>query len=154
MDPAVPGTSGQTNFHSSNEQKYDSDGSVDFIQRVDDDSSSDNSSACYESDDEATVIEVPTWSITTTGQKRMRKEAHKLDKIKGQEANVSRTKRKKCRQCTKNGKPNVKTAFHCVTCPEKPGLCMVRDQCNMRPAPGGAETCDVTVPGNSAGNVI
>ncbi|KAG8263597.1 hypothetical protein J6590_029075 [Homalodisca vitripennis] len=68
MDPAVPGTSGQTNFHSSNEQNYDSDGSVDFIQRVVDDSSSDNySSACSESDDEATtVIEVPTWSITTT----------------------------------------------------------------------------------------
>ncbi|KAG8273766.1 hypothetical protein J6590_014405 [Homalodisca vitripennis] len=123
MDPAVPGTSDQTYFHSSNEQNYNSDGSVDLIQRVVDDSSSDNSSACSESDDEATVIEVSTWSITT-GQKRMRKEAHKLDRIEGQEANVSRTKRKKCRQCTKNGKPNVKTAFHCVTCPEKPGLCM------------------------------
>ncbi|KAG8335985.1 hypothetical protein J6590_054873 [Homalodisca vitripennis] len=122
MNPAVPGTSGQTNFHTSNEQNYDSDGSGDFIQRVVDDSSSDNSS-CSESDDKATVIEVPTWSITS-GQKRMRKEAHKLDKIQGQEANVSRTKRKKCRQCTKNGKPNMETAFHCVTCPEKLGLCM------------------------------
>ncbi|KAG8252415.1 mannose binding [Homalodisca vitripennis] len=58
----VPGASGQTKFHSSNEQNYDSDGSVDIIERVVDDSSSDNSS---ESDDEATVIEVPTRSITT-----------------------------------------------------------------------------------------
>ncbi|KAG8318227.1 hypothetical protein J6590_006539 [Homalodisca vitripennis] len=41
--------------------KTTSDGSVDFIQRVVDDSSSDNSSACSESDDEATVTEVPTW---------------------------------------------------------------------------------------------
>ncbi|KAG8279113.1 hypothetical protein J6590_003918 [Homalodisca vitripennis] len=54
------------NFHSRNEQNYDSDGSVDIIQRVVDDSSSDNSSACSESDDEANVIEVPTLSITTT----------------------------------------------------------------------------------------
>ncbi|XP_046660571.1 slit homolog 2 protein-like [Homalodisca vitripennis] len=58
----VPGASGQTKFHSSNEQNYDSDGSVDIIERVVDDSSSDNSS---ESDEEATVIEVPTRSITT-----------------------------------------------------------------------------------------
>ncbi|KAG8251186.1 hypothetical protein J6590_085007, partial [Homalodisca vitripennis] len=69
MDPAMPVTSSKTNFHYSNEQNYDSDGSVDNIQRVVDDSSSDNSYACSESDDQATVIEVPTWSITTIGMR-------------------------------------------------------------------------------------
>ncbi|KAG8253213.1 hypothetical protein J6590_039552 [Homalodisca vitripennis] len=53
MDPAgARSTSGQTNFHSRNEQNYDN-----------------NSSACSESDDEVTVIEIPTWSIITTGMR-------------------------------------------------------------------------------------
>ncbi|KAG8326110.1 hypothetical protein J6590_050440 [Homalodisca vitripennis] len=82
------------------------------------------------------IKQPPLNVVETPGQKRMRKEAHKLDKIQGQEANVSVTKRKKYRQCTKNGKSNVKTAFHCVTCPEKPGLCMGY---NMRQAEIGAE---------------
>ncbi|KAG8295298.1 hypothetical protein J6590_082979 [Homalodisca vitripennis] len=113
MDPTVPGTSGQTNFHSSNEQNYDRDGSVDIIQRVVDDTSSDNSSACSEMI--KGLLPPPLNVVETPGQKRIRKEAHKLDKIQGQDTNVSRTKRKKCRQSMKNGKPNVKTAFHCVT---------------------------------------
>ncbi|KAG8280444.1 Axin-1 [Homalodisca vitripennis] len=58
--------------------------------------------------------------------------------------------------CTKNGRPSMKTAFHCETCLEKPALCL--GQCfedyhgSLNPI--GATSCDVTVPGNTARNSI
>lgn len=55
--------------------------------------------------------------------KRMRQVSHKISKITERDSN-NRTKRKKCRLFCHCGKNNVKTGYHCVQCPEKPGLCL------------------------------
>ncbi|KAG8325692.1 hypothetical protein J6590_060730 [Homalodisca vitripennis] len=120
MDPAVPGTSGQDNFHTNNEQNYDSDGSVDFIHRVVDDSSSDNSSACSESDDEATVIEVLTWEYYNN-----RYEAEIWAEL--------------VTSIVKEKQTEISLEQSSWTFNET-----IRDQHNMRPAPVGDKNCDVT----------
>ncbi|XP_046671369.1 piggyBac transposable element-derived protein 4-like [Homalodisca vitripennis] len=66
---------------------------------------------------------LPPPLVESPAQKRKRNEAHKLVKIAERDHN-NRTKRKKCRQCTNDGKHGVKTTFQCESCPDKPGLCM------------------------------
>ncbi|KAG8278080.1 hypothetical protein J6590_028906 [Homalodisca vitripennis] len=68
IDPTVPSTSGQSTSHTSNnEEHYDSDGSIDDIQRQLDDSS--GSSVC--SDDADEPIQCPSWSISTMGMRQI-----------------------------------------------------------------------------------
>ncbi|KAG8259721.1 hypothetical protein J6590_008757 [Homalodisca vitripennis] len=69
---------------------------------------------------------LPPPLVESPAQKRKRNEAHKLVKIAERDHN-NRTKRKKCRQCTNDGKHNVKTTFQCESCPDKPEFFMNKE---------------------------